>query len=420
MTPERPSQIGKSLIVVVIIAVALGSLVVYYAGISQLAGPSSSSTSSLQSSTASTVTSSSTVPEQTSIITSSNLTDSSSTTGSASISAKDIYAAESHSIVTVQGDEVVTANTYYGPQSSIVTVLGSGFVVAYQNSDYVITNYHVVNGVSNMTVTFWNGDAYLGKVIGTDPYSDVAIVSAIGAPASEFVPVRVISSSGVSVGDPVYAIGDPYGLSGSFTYGIISQLGRTIQEAAAGNYSIAGVIQFSAPINPGNSGGPLLDGNGDVIGITTATVSGSVGVGFAIPSNTLLREMPSLISTGAYNLHSYLGIGGTDMDYQIAQAMHTSTTYGVLIENVVSGSPAATAGLRAGSTTIMIEGQQYLIGGDVIVSINGTRIVNQDALSTYLVQNTVAGQTVELGIIRSGQLTSISVNLGERPAPTIG
>jgi S1-C subfamily serine protease len=316
--------------------------------------------------------------------------------------------------VTIQGDEVVTVNTVYGPQTSIGTVLGSGFVVMYQNSYYVVTNYHVVNGVSNMTVTFWNGDAYQGRVVGTDGYSDLAIVAVNGAPTSEFVPLTIVSSSAVSVGDPVYAIGAPYGLSGSFTYGIISQLGRTIQEATTGNYSIAGVIQFSAPINPGNSGGPLLDGNGNVIGITTATVSGSVGVGFAIPWSTILTEISSLISTGAYKLHSYLGIGGADMNYQLAQAMRTSVTYGVLIENIVNGGPAATAGLRVGSTVVVVDGQQYLIGGDIIVSINGTRIVNQDALSTYLAQNTVAGQDVQVGIIRSGQMMTVGVVLGAR------
>ena len=150
-----------------------------------------------------------------------------------------IYAAESHSVVTIQGDEVVTMNTVSGPQTSTATVLGSGFAVVYQNSYYVVTNYHVVNGVSNMTVTFWNGDAYQGKAVGTDAYSDPAIVAVNGALTSEFVPLMIVSSSAVSVGDPVYAIGAPYGLSGSFTYGIISQLGRTIQEATTGNYSIA-------------------------------------------------------------------------------------------------------------------------------------------------------------------------------------
>jgi S1-C subfamily serine protease len=232
------------------------------------------------------------------------------------------------------------------------------------------------------------------------------------------MPLQIVPSSpGVIVGQPVYAIGNPYGLSGSFTYGIVSQLGRTIQEATAGNFSISDVIQFTAPINPGNSGGPLLDASGDVIGITTATVSGSQGLGFAIPSISIIRELPSLVSTGTYTGHPYLGIGGADMTYQLALAMKVNVTYGVLIESVASGSPAAKVGLRAGSSTTFIEGSQYLIGGDIIVSVNGTKIVNQDALSAFLEENATAGQTVQLGVIRSGSLITVNVTLGTRPPP---
>jgi len=229
--------------------------------------------------------------------------------------------------------------------------------------------------------------------------------------------LTIISSSAVQVGQPVVAIGNPYGLSGSMTFGIVSQLGRTIQEATTGQFSISGVIQFSAPINPGNSGGPLLNANGMVLGITTATVNGSQGVGFAIPSSTILKELPSLISTGQYTMHSYLGISGVDMSYQLAQASGTSVTYGVLIESVVSGGPAATAGLKVGAKTVTISGQQYLVGGDIITSINGTKIVNQDALATYLAQNTVSGQTIQLGIIRAGAPMTVTLTLGQRPPP---
>jgi S1-C subfamily serine protease len=281
---------------------------------------------------------------------------------------------------------------------------------------YIVTNYHVVNGVSNITVTFSDGNAYLAKVIGTDPYSDIAVVT-VTAPSSEFVPLKIVSSSGIVVGQPVVAIGNPYGLSGSMTFGIISQLGRTIQEATTGSFSISGIIQFSAPINPGNSGGPLLNANGMVIGITTATVNGSQGLGFAIPSSTILKEMPSLISTGHYNMHSYLGISGVDMNYQLAKASGTNVTYGVLIESVVSGGPSATAGLKAGIKSVTVSGQQYLVGGDIIVSLNGTRIINQDALSTYLQQNTVSGQTVQVGIIRAGAPLTVTLTLGQRPPP---
>ena len=252
-------------------------------------------------------------------------------------------------------------------------------------------------------------------VVGTDPYSDLAVVTVSGAPSSEFVPLQIVSSSGLSVGQQVYAIGNPYGLSGSMTLGIVSQLGRTIQDPVAGNFSVAGAIQFSAPINPGNSGGPLLDSSGQVVGITTATVTSSQGIGFAIPSSTIIRDFPSLVANGTYSEYSYLGIGSADMSYQLAQASNTTVTYGVLVESVVPGGPAAAAGLHAGTSAVTIGGSQYLVGGDIIVSIDGTKIVNQDALSNYLVQNTVPGQTVSVGVIRSGSPTTVTLTLGTRP-----
>jgi 2-alkenal reductase len=153
-----------------------------------------------------------------------------------------------------------------------------------------------------------------------------------------------------------------------------------------------------------------------VIGITTATVNGSEGIGFAIPSSTILKELPSLISNGTYDQHSYLGIETTDMNYQLAQDSKTNVTYGVLIEDVVSGGPAATAGLKAGTTSVTVDGGPYLVGGDIITSVNGTKIINSDALSSYLEEYTVAGQMVQLGIIRSGQVMTVDVTLGTRPA----
>jgi S1-C subfamily serine protease len=306
-------------------------------------------------------------------------------------------------------------NTYYGPQATATPVLGSGFVITYQNSTYIITNYHVVAGDSNLTVTFSDGNAYPARVVGSDPYSDLAVVAVDGAPSSEFTSLQVVSSSGLIVGQQVYAIGNPYGLSGSLTVGIVSQLGRTIQDPVAGNFSVAGAIQFSAPINPGNSGGPLLDASGQVVGITTASVTSSQGIGFAIPSSAILRDLPSLVATGTYSKYAYLGISTVDMNYQLAQASGTNRTYGVLIESVVAGGPAATAGLRVGTNTVTIDGSQFSVGGDIIVSINGTRIINQDALATYLAQNTVAGQTVNLGVIRSGSLITVALVLGTRP-----
>ena len=327
-----------------------------------------------------------------------------------------IYRSANRSIVTIQGDQVTTVNTFFGPQQSLQVVLGSGFVIQDTGSYYIVTNFHVLSGDTNLTVTFWNGNSYVGKVVGTDPYSDLGVVS-VTAPPSQLFPIQIASSSSLQVGQPIVAIGNPFGLTGSMTFGIISQVGRTIQDPVAGNFSIASAIQFSAPINPGNSGGALLNSKGEVVGITTAVVNGAQGVGFAIPSDTIIRELPSLITTGKYNLHPYLGIGSADMSYALAQKQGTNVTYGALIEQVVPGGPASRAGLRAGNTMVTLEGTQYVIGGDIIVSLNRTKIVNTDALSTYLEGHALAGQTIQVGIIRGGSFQTVSVVLGTRPPP---
>lgn len=322
-----------------------------------------------------------------------------------------IYAKTSMSVVTVQGLQVTSSGSE--------PVLGSGFVIKPLNDYYIVTNFHVVQNDTDITVTFSNGDAYPAKVIGTDPYSDLAVLNA-SAPSSEFHPLMIGSSGSLEVGEPLVAIGNPFGLSGSMTFGITSQLGRTIAESLAGNFPIADVIQFSAPINPGNSGGPLIDANGSVIGITTATIGSSQGVGFAIPSDTLLRELPTLIATGSYTMHSYMGIESVDMNYQLAQLEETNVTYGALVQSVISGGPAASAGLRGGSQSETVQGSQYSIGGDVIVSINGTKLVNTDALSSYLEGETLPGQTLVLGIIRGGHFMTVDLVLGTRPPPPSG
>ncbi len=319
-----------------------------------------------------------------------------------------IYEADSAGVVTVQGTT--------SSEGVNETILGSGFVIDFSGSDYVVTNYHVVKDVSGITVTFQDGDAYPAMVVGSDGYSDLAVLN-VTAPASEFQPLTVVSSSTLVVGQPVAAIGNPFGLSGSMTVGIVSQLGRTISESLAGNFSIADVIQFSAQINPGNSGGPLLNANGAVIGITTATVESSQGVGFAIPADTILKELNSLVTTGGYNLHAYMGISGADMNYQLGQLQETNYTYGVLIESLVSGGPAQKAGLVAGTQTVTVQGSTYLIGGDIIVSINGTKMINTDALSTYLAEYCLPGQTLVLHIIRGGQPMTVDLVLGTRPPP---
>ncbi|MEM3684403.1 MAG: trypsin-like peptidase domain-containing protein [Conexivisphaerales archaeon] len=325
-----------------------------------------------------------------------------------------IYSIANASVVTVAGDTVTNVSTLFGLEQVYSSVLGSGFVIRYNSSYYILTNFHVVNSVRNLSVTFWDGNSYNAKVIGEDQYSDLAVLS-VQAPASEFIPLSLTTSSTLQVGQSVFVIGNPYGLSGSFSSGIISQLGRTIQESTTNGFSIPDVIQFTAPINPGNSGGPLLNANGSVIGITTAIVSGSQGVGFAIPSDTILRELPYLISNGSYDLHPYIGIGGVDMNLQLAYASGTNITYGVLVEQVFPSSPAAVAGLKGGNRVISIAGQQYLVGGDIIVSVNGTKVINQDGLSSYLEEHAVSGQIIQLGVIRAGSFIQIELKLGSRP-----
>jgi len=339
---------------------------------------------------------------------------------STSLDPAQIYANTSRSVVTIQGVRLQAVNTGTGVGTGWVGIYASGFVVQYSGSYYVVTNFHVVNSLVNTTVTFWNGDAYRGKVVGLDAYADIGLVST-QAPSQEFHPLEFASSSSLSVGEPVVAIGNPYGYAGTMTYGIVSQTGRSISyDTGSGStgYPIADAIQFSAPINPGNSGGPLLTGDGRVVGITTAGVTGAEGLGFAIPSDTIMRELPSLVATGTYEKHPYLGVEVTDMSYELSKIVGSNVTYGVLIEKTVQDSPAAQSGLRGGTNNVQISNQSYLVGGDIIVSIDGSRVVNYDSMSTYLERNTLPGQIIQVGIIRSGTYMVVQVVLGERPPPS--
>ncbi len=299
----------------------------------------------------------------------------------------DLYANLKDSVVLIQGE------TKDGG------VQGSGFVYRYGSMDVVVTNYHVVEGTTTLSVTFSDGKGYPATVLGTDPYSDLAVVSVNGN--HEFKPVTIVSSSTLQVGEPVIAIGNPYGLVGSLTTGIVSATGRSITEDTAGGYAIANVIQTSTPINPGNSGGLLLNSLGNVVGITTAIVSDSQGLGFAIPSNAILKELPSLLAKGTFTGHSYLGVTGNDMNYYAAKDIGSSVTYGWRIASVVRGGPCD------GKLTV----------DDIIVGMNGQVIKNNDDLASYLEEHTLPGDTLNLTVIRNGQSITVSVILGTRPLP---
>jgi len=334
------------------------------------------------------------------------------------VSLSELYKQVKDSVLVIRG-VIVQYDYWHYPHYT--QVQGSGFVYNFTGEMVIVTNYHVVQNTINITVTFINGNGYAATVLGSDPYADIAVLST-NAPQSEYRPLEIVGSSGLKVGDLVIAVGNPYGLAGSMTTGIVSALGRTITEEMTGGYAIANVIQTSAPINPGNSGGPLLNYQGQVVGITTAIVSDSQGLGFAIPSSTILREIGSLVTKGTYNLHPWLDATGTDMTYEIAKAMNTNVTYGWLIVQITSGGPADEANLRSGTQQVLIEGEYVTIGGDIIIAINttyiATRIRGMDDLSTFLEEYTSPNQTVNVTIVRNNQTMILPVKLGTRPPPT--
>jgi S1-C subfamily serine protease len=241
-------------------------------------------------------------------------------------------------------------------------------------------------------------------------------VLSVDAPQEEFVPLEITTSSNLQVGDPVIVVGTPYGLAGSMSTGYVSALGRTLTAETTGGYVIANVIQTTAALNPGNSGGPVLNYKGEVVGIATAIVENSEGLGFAIPSNTILREIEALVNDGDYNDHPWLGASGTDMNYEIAQEMDVDVTYGWLIADVNSGGPSDEAGLQEGTEKTVVADELIKIGGDIIIAIDGTRVTGIDDVSAYLEEYTIPGDVVELTVIRDNQTISLDLELGTRPA----
>lgn len=311
--------------------------------------------------------------------------------------------------ITIQQNGTSLAELYGMVRDSVVliagetsdgSVQGSGFAYQYQGRNLILTNYHVVEGTTGLSVTFSDGKGYAATVIGQDPYADLAVVTVDGAPASEFKPVTIVESSALTVGEQVIAIGNPYGLVGSMTTGVVSAVGRSITEDTAGGYAIANVIQTSTAINPGNSGGLLLNSLGNVVGITTAIVSDSQGLGFAIPSSTILREISSLVTTGTYKGHSYLGVTGTDMSYNTAQKDGDSVTYGWKIATVNGNGPSA----------------GKLQTNDIIIAINNQTVRSNDEMASYLEQHTLPGDTVTFTVMRGSTATPVEVTLGTRPA----
>jgi len=300
--------------------------------------------------------------------------------------------------------------------------LGSGFV--WDTQGHIITNNHLVDGSSKVQVTFSDGMTVDAKVVGTDPNADLAVLQ-VNVPASQLAPVVLADSTQVKVGQIAIAIGNPFGLAGTMTEGIISGLERTLPvgldnltSQQGPTYSIPDIIQTDASINPGNSGGVLVDIQGQLIGVTAAIESSSgsnSGIGFVIPSAIVKKVVPSLIATGSYQ-HPRIGISGTSMTPDLAKAMgFDSQQKGALVIEVTPGGPAANAGLQASNQTATINGQDVPVGGDVIVAINGQSVKQFEDLSTYLFYNTSIGQTVNMTVLRNGKGQTVKVTLDALP-----
>ena len=293
--------------------------------------------------------------------------------------------------------------------------IGSGIV--YDSSGHIITSNHVVADYEKIRVVFHNGDSYTAQVTGTDPFADLAVIK-VNADPQTLHTLPLGNSSKLRIGDEVIAIGSPFGLTGSMTSGIVSQLGRILNPPDIGSFSIPNVIQTDTAINPGNSGGPLLNDQGEVIGINTAiqTQTGEFsGVGFAIPSNTMKRIVPYLIQDGHYK-HPWLGVSGITVDPDLSDSLGLSTQSGFLIENIVPNSPAANAGLHASNQTKTADGIKYKIGGDIIVGVDDTPVKKLEDLLNYLQDNKSAGDKMVLKIIRNDKSLEVTLTLQERPS----
>jgi 2-alkenal reductase len=319
--------------------------------------------------------------------------------------------------------EQLLADLYERVKSSVVNITvsmgsgeatGSGFV--YDEQGHIVTNNHVVENATKIWVTFSDGNMVQAKVVGTDPGSDLAVIQ-VDVSATKLTSVTLGDSESLRVGQLAVAIGNPFGLEGTMTVGIISALGR-VMPAGSSSFAIVDLIQTDAPINPGNSGGPLLDSAGRVVGVNTLifTQSGtSSGVGLAVPVAAVKRVVPVLISQGHY-AHAWLGISGRAITPALADEFNLPVQQGVLVDSVTAGGPAERAGIRGGTRSSQRFVQTPSADGDIIVAVNDVEVKSFDDLVGYLARNTEVGQKLTLTVLRGGQRQPIEVTLTERPA----
>jgi S1-C subfamily serine protease len=327
----------------------------------------------------------------------------------------EIYERVGPGVVFVEAEGVAAESPFGLPEGRGGTASGSGFVL--DEEGFVLTNAHVVDGASRVTVRFGEDEIVDAEIVGTDLSTDLAVLKVDPNDVGELEPLALGNSQDVEVGDPAIAIGNPFGFDRTVTTGIISAIQRQI--TAPNGFSIDNVIQTDAAINPGNSGGPLLDAGGRVIGINsqiaTGGSNGSVGIGFAVPINTAKEVVPQLKEDGEVE-RAFLGVTTAPVTPQIAEDLNLSREDGALVQDVVSGGPADEAGIRAGRTETT---EGLVAGGDLIVEVDGEPVTDPEDVGAAIADNE-PGDTVEVGFLRGDELMSADVELGKRPQQVQG
>jgi S1-C subfamily serine protease len=326
----------------------------------------------------------------------------------------DIYDQEGRGVVQVLSTSVVSDDPFFGAQESRSS--GSGFVI--DKSGRIVTNYHVVQDAKEVQVSFSGEDNVDARVIGVDPSTDIAVLQ-IEAQARALVTLPLGDSDSVRVGDAVVAIGNPFGLERSVTAGIVSALQREI--TAPNGFAIDEVIQTDAAINHGNSGGPLLNADGQVIGVNAqieTETGGNVGIGFAIPINTVKEVVSQIIEEGKVE-HAYMGIEMQTIDSDLTEQVRLPAESGVLVSRVVPGSPADDAGLRGGSRNVVVDGESYTLGGDIITEIDGEPVESAEEVRS-VVSDKEPGDELEVEVRREDSTDTLTLTLGRRPATPAG
>ncbi|HEX5448851.1 MAG TPA: trypsin-like peptidase domain-containing protein [Gaiellaceae bacterium] len=330
---------------------------------------------------------------------------------------EEIYRRDAPGVVQITATSTTTTSDPFGfapPSTQTEQSLGSGFVL--DKAGHIVTNEHVIAGAQKIQVSFSGNDQIQATVVGSDPSTDIAVLK-IDTHARALTPLPLGNSDAVNVGDAVYAIGNPFGYTRTLTSGLVSAVQRQI--TAPNSLPIDNAIQTDAAINHGNSGGPLIDAGAQVIGVTSQISTGntgqqgSLGIGFAIPINTVRTVAAQLIKTGKVE-HPFLGISVLPITAQLAKLFNLPTKSGLLVDRVDSGTSAAKAGIKAGTTSVIVSGTSYRLGGDIIVSVDGTPVATFEQLRDAI-DLKKPGEKVALGLYRHGAKTTVKVTLGQAP-----